>query len=43
MDLNFGGRFNYGLSNIDNVFDNAAEYKEHNQVFQFSVGYTLNR
>ena len=41
--LNFSARYTHGLSNIDNVFNNAAEYKEHNQVFQVSVGYKLNR
>jgi len=41
--FNFSGRFNYGLSNIDNVFNNSAEYIERNKVFQFSAGYKLNR
>ncbi|OAZ05351.1 porin family protein [Flavobacterium succinicans] len=35
--LNFGARYNFGLSNINNLDDSSSKYK--NGVFQISVGY----
>lgn len=35
--LNFGARYNFGLSNINNLDNSSSKYK--NRVFQLSVGY----
>jgi hypothetical protein len=35
--LNFGARYNFGLSNINNLDDSSSKYK--NGVFQIYVGY----
>jgi hypothetical protein len=35
--LNFGARYNFGLSNINNLDNSSSKYK--NRVFQLSIGY----
>ena len=35
--LNFGARYNFGLSNINNLDNSSSKYR--NEVFQVSVGY----